>query len=449
MTGPTPKRRGIARIASFVTGVAVMGLLAAGVIVLAAGLNAREPLVDRLPPPTPEDARYARVFLLTMEHIGRQPDREGTLIGTAEDFNGLFRILGRGRDDIRLRADMEDGRLLLAMSAQVPGMERLGWINVSAAVPPYSGRMRLQRLRVAGIPVPAGPAVRALAWAADSHFGEGAGTQALGMLPRLVVDDEDLTFDIAMPAGADRLLSRNAIAEIYGREMVSRAEVAAAATFLEGEVAAGRLQRSGSYAPWLSAIIAHAAEAPAEKSADAVMAGFMALNYLCGSDHFVSVLLPPSMGERVAMPDARPGCGRAGLRGRVDLRRHFTTAAAIKLISNRSAAVTAGEAKELYDMLHDGFDFTDVAANNSGIRLAMLLDSADPEEMRALAARIKSEDDVIIDLDGIPQIMDRGNFREQFGEVDSPAYLAMIAEIEARIDRLPIHSGGSGGGQEG
>ena len=60
------------------------------------------------------------------------------------------------------------------------------------------------------------------------------------------------------------------------------------------------------------------------------------------------------------------------MRDRHDSRLHFITAAALKAASNRGFAVGVGEFKELYDSLSgdNGFDFTDLAANNSGIRLS-------------------------------------------------------------------------------
>ncbi|WP_201158267.1 hypothetical protein [Rhodobaculum claviforme] len=425
-----------------------MGILAAALLVLVS-LQGGTPQVERLSPPVPEDAEYARVFMLTMEHIGRQPDRAGTVTGTPEQFNGLFRILARSNDGLRLRTDLEDGAVRLRASVRVPGHDWVGWLNLTAVLPPSAATPEPTDLRIGALALPPGPTLRLIAWGLDQRFGPGTGAQALDMLSGLAVEGDAVTFGITMPAGSERLLSRNAISELYGRDMVSRARVVEEVTFLEQQVAAGRLQRSGSYADWLRVVIERAAEAGPDATADAVMAGFMALNYLCGSDHFVSVLLPPSGANDPPLPSARPGCGRADLRGRVDLRRHFTTAATIKLISSRNAAVTAGEAKELSDSIHSGFDFTDIAANNSGIRLAVLLDGATPADLRALAAGIASEDDLIIDLDGIPQIMGRSAFRMRFGELDSPEYLAVIDEIERRIDALPIHAHTVGTGREG
>jgi hypothetical protein len=188
------------------------------------------------------------------------------------------------------------------------------------------------------------------------------------------------------------------------------------------------------------------AAAEAEGDAErALIAGLMALNYLCGSDRFVQLFLPPRSGQEAPLPPRRGACGEPTLRGRVDLRRHFLTAATLRVVSERGPAVVTGEAKELHDSIRGFFDFTDIAANNSGIRFASLMLQTPPGDWPALRDRIATDGDVLIALDGIPGEMRRDEFRARFGGLDSPAYDAMLAEIEARIDALPIHAASGGG----
>ena len=422
-----------------------MGVVVAAVL-MAFGLIEHGPMVDRPGPPTPEDARHAYGVARTLEQIAGAPDRSGTLHTSVAELNGLLRILSRSTGETRFAAAVEADRLVLRGSLRLPGLDRLGWVNVIAVVPPFEGSPQLDALRVGRFDLPPEAGLRALVWMLDRRIATGAGADALQLPQRLTIEGERVGLDITLPDRSHRDLTRDAMAGLHGRDMPSRAQVADAIAFLVREADAGRLPRRGSYAPWLQAAIARVGEADGADADEALLAAFLALNYLCGSRHFVHTLLPPAEGRDRAMPAVGAGCGETGLRGRVDLRRHFTTAATLKLISNRRTAITAGEAKELFDMLGDGFDFTDVAANNSGIRLAQRLDGARPQELREIAARIGSEDDVMIDLAGIPRIMNRTAFRMRYGDVDSPAYRAVIAEIEARIDRLPVHAGPAEGG---
>jgi hypothetical protein len=133
-------------------------------------------------------------------------------------------------------------------------------------------------------------------------------------------------------------------------------------------------------------------------------------------------------------------CADVTFNGRIDSRRHFTTAAALQAASNRGFAVSVGEFKELNDTLKaGGFDFTDIAANNSGIRMSNTFMGSEPRLWPELRARLQGENDVIIPYDGIPQIMEQSAFAAAYGDIDDPRYTAMLARIEAKIDELPLH----------
>lgn len=411
-------------------------------VVLAFGLYDPERRVGPLPPPSTEDARYTKVVLQTLEDIGRQPDRVGELGGTVEEINGLLRILARSHPEIAGQVAVEGEAVRLDVSVLVPGAPWLGWVNASALVPQYRGTLELRELRLGRLPLPPGPSLDLTRWAIDRRMGAGTAEQLFGMLPGMRLEDERIWLDIDLPVGSDRRLSRSAVTELYGRDMPTRTEVGEFVAAFDAGVADRSLPVEGSFLPWLTLTLERAADL-AEREDDPgriLLAGFMALNYLCGSDHFRRVMLPPRADDEEHFTRTGPGCRNAALRGRVDLRRHFLTAATIQLMSTRSLAVTAGEAKELYDMrFSGGYDFTDVAANNSGIRLAELISALDAEGLRALSRSIAEEGDVMIDLFGIPGALPPSAFRLRFGEVDSPHYRAMMAEIEARIDALPIH----------
>ncbi|KGK40958.1 hypothetical protein LH51_18600 [Nitrincola sp. A-D6] len=126
------------------------------------------------------------------------------------------------------------------------------------------------------------------------------------------------------------------------------------------------------------------------------------------------------------------------------MRRHFITAAAIQAISNRGVSVSAGEFKELLDSIgsgrHSGFDFTDIVANNSGIRLSNRMMATSADQWPKLLELIQTDADLVTSLDGIPERMPREEFERQYGDVDSDEYAEMIERIEARIGRLPLHA---------
>jgi hypothetical protein len=134
-------------------------------------------------------------------------------------------------------------------------------------------------------------------------------------------------------------------------------------------------------------------------------------------------------------------CTEITLANRIDSKRHFITAAAIRAASNRGVSIPIGEFKELYDTISGagGFDFTDIAANNSGIRMSDLMMSQDIEQWHEILARIKSEDDLIISFDGIPGLMPEQEFKARYGDVESVRYMEVFNLIERRIDQLALH----------
>jgi hypothetical protein len=80
-----------------------------------------------------------------------------------------------------------------------------------------------------------------------------------------------------------------------------------------------------------------------------------------------------------------------------------------------------------------------MAANLAGIRFAQTFLEAPRAEWAGLLERIGSEADVMPDFADLPSGLSEAAFRDRYGDVDSPAYAAVIAEIGARIDALPLY----------
>ena len=134
-------------------------------------------------------------------------------------------------------------------------------------------------------------------------------------------------------------------------------------------------------------------------------------------------------------------CSKVTFNDRIDSRRHFVTAAALQAASNTGVAVAIGEFKELHDFISGagGFDFTDMAANLSGIKMSDVLMAASYDAWPMMLEQLASESDVIVPFDGISQIMTETEFKAQFSDVDSSQYKAMLAMIETKIDQLGLY----------
>ena len=163
-----------------------------------------------------------------------------------------------------------------------------------------------------------------------------------------------------------------------------------------------------------------------------------ALALYCGDPRFetvVGVYLPSRMQGK------RNGCDATTLDGRDDLRKHFVISAALDAATSSTAAFGMGELKELLDSNPggSGFSFDDMAADAAGVRFARTFVATAPEGWPALAARIEDEAAVLPSLEGLPSGLSAEDFSQRYGNVDSEAYAALVAEIGRRVESLPLH----------
>ena len=84
---------------------------------------------------------------------------------------------------------------------------------------------------------------------------------------------------------------------------------------------------------------------------------------------------------------------------------------------------------------------TDIAADRAGTRFGALA-TASPQEARrvqAFVARGISETDIMPRARDLPEHMNAAEFQRRYGGVGSPAYQAVMDDIERRIDACTIH----------
>lgn len=421
--------------------VAVLALLTVALAVFVAFFVLEdEPLVARVDPPTPDDIVAARAFLHQVRDAARKPGSTPVRV-TGVDLNRMMRLGGRLVPGYRGRiAVAEDVRGEASVPVPWPGGTR--WLNLSASAPPFAGRFALSRVSVGPFDLPPGPVLWLGRVGGDAIVGNGFGSTVLGAASAMRIEGDSLAFDLDIGAVGQNGVMRGVFGTLRGASMPQPDEIDRHYVRLREAMDRGDLPVEGSYLPYLRFMLAEAYEDGRDGDlANAYTAAIFALARACGARDFSTVVGGYVGGDAVDDRDWAQRCNHLTLNGRVDSRRHFTTAAALQAASNRGVAVSIGEFKEMYDSLKSGgFDFTDIAANNSGIRMSNRLMEARPEAWPDLLARITAESDLIVPYDGIPDIMSAADFAERYGEVDSPAYKAQLAEIEARIDRLALHA---------
>jgi len=113
--------------------------------------------------------------------------------------------------------------------------------------------------------------------------------------------------------------------------------------------------------------------------------------------------------------------------------------AALAALHHPLVSDAAGVVKEQVDALArgTGFSFGDLAADRAGIRLSQVATGSD-RSARAIQQRLAvgfAVDDFFPQVGGLPPDLTEAEFRRGFERAGSPAYRAMVAEIDARLDR--------------
>jgi hypothetical protein len=148
----------------------------------------------------------------------------------------------------------------------------------------------------------------------------------------------------------------------------------------------------------------------------------------------------------LSVPDSMPATGQqyaAFLYKRIDLAQHFIGSAALTASVNKQAAQIAGEEKELSDAHGgSGFSFIDLAADKAGTRFGEMATSS-PENARKMQkamSGIKDYSDFMPDPRDLPEHMSETDFKQRFESVNSPVYLDVLKQIDARIAAAPIYN---------
>mgnify|MGYP006281111333 CR=1 FL=1 len=409
----------------------LLGVLAAPFLVAAAVLEP-EPSAPPAGSPTGRDARAVEALIDDVRRITNGTGR-GVVEVTREDLIAALRLAGRAFPGARGNAVIDGRGVTVDLSLPVP-IEGAGWLNLHAKAPPSRDGLRIENARVGGLHIPPALVLPLLRLSLDLGTGTDAGAIATRAIAGLVTAGGSARVTIVMDrAERDRL--RDAARDgLMGTRRASAEDIG---HYLDHLSEAADARRLGTdLAPWLRLAVEEAARrAEGGNPAREIEAALLALGLDCGSRSLASVIgdVPPE--SRV-----RSQCARVRLAGRTDLRQHFTLSAALRAAGRSGTAFAIGEFKELLDSRGGtGFSFDDILADRAGIRFAERLMAAKPAAWPSLATRLTTGDAALMpDARGLPSGMSEAAFRRTVGEVGSPAYRDLIAEVDRRLDAAPF-----------
>lgn len=127
------------------------------------------------------------------------------------------------------------------------------------------------------------------------------------------------------------------------------------------------------------------------------------------------------------------------LAGRGDFPQHFLVSAFLAMEGTNPLTHAIGLAKEVADANGgSGFSFTDLAANRAGLRFGQLAVNQ-PALLQDRMARGVTESTLLPPVADLPEFLKQADFEASFGQVGSPPYQRVLADIEARLDTLPLY----------
>lgn len=342
--------------------------------------------------------------------------------------------LGGAAQTARGRVRLQPGLAVVEASLPLPALPGGAWLNLRAVLRETDGLPTVQALRIGQLPLPGWAAEAALPRLLEALNLRAQGELAQKMLSRVGFRAQALVLAYAWPDNAEQVLTASLLTPDTQARLRRHADhLASQVQALAGPSA----PRQGlPVTPLVTSMFQLAARHSPDAASAALenRAALVALAFLSSGQR-----LQPWLGTG-AMPVARPR-GRPGellLQGRPDFPQHLLISAALAAEGGGPLADAIGLYKEVADARHgSGFSFRDIAADRAGTRLGLRA-RHDPLGFQARVARGLTEADLLPDVGDLPEYMSAAEFQRRFGGVGAPAYQAMLREIEARLDRLPL-----------
>ncbi len=438
-TRSVPPRRRRARWA-----LVLVALVLAPLILLLLAVETAPRVVDPGPPDAAAAAR-TRDVVTGLKALVDTEAASGAWSVSEADLNAVLASAQRLTPGVFGRARVDAAAVSVEVSARAPLLPHGLWVNLQLALAPSESGLEVASARIGRIPLPPWLAVRGLTLMLDRALGGGLGGEAIAGVAALRLAPPEVTVAFSFdPEQRDAFFDGLRARVLAAAGTTARTRVYDQLAHLHRGARRGRLPREGSVLPYLTEAARFAAEPSEGEDREEFRAALYALALYCGDPDFGRSIAVQMSGR---MQGAANGCDGTRLDGRDDLKRHFVISAGLYAATTGKAAFGMGELKELLDSNSggSGFSFDDMAADLAGAQFAEAFLDAPRSEWPALLARIGSEADIMPSIEGLPSGLSEAEFRARFGDVDSPAYAAMVDEIKRRVSALPLAAPSAGG----
>lgn len=398
------------------------------------------PRVPPAPPVSYADIDRAIRLLQRNDPRGKLPGITRAALLSQRDVELLAHHAARRLGEVPTQVRLQPGLARVQASLPLPpalAEQALGrallpgrrWLNVDLVLRQTSSLPAVERLRLGRLPVPGWLAEAALPRLLGALDLGTQGALAQEVVQRVVFGPQQLVLAYAWPDDLQQRLADSVLPPAeQARLQVYVDRLAALAPGLgSGPVSIARLL------PPLFALAQQ--RSPDRESARRENRSALVALSLLVSGQGLSALLPAA-----SAPLAPARALRVLMNGRPDTPQHFLVSAALAADGGGPLSDAIGLYKEVADSRGgSGFSFNDLAADRAGTRLGLLAVNR-PQWLQARLATGVQETDLLPPVDDLPEALGAGEFRRRYGGVDGPGYRRLLAEIEARLDRLPLLS---------
>jgi hypothetical protein len=402
--------------------VVVVGILGVGWFALS-----EEPLVAQQPLLTHSDIAAARRVLQKHDPQNLPSDEPFAIAVSEQDLNLAANYLLQRFANGGARLTLADRSMRAVASIRIPRLPQRATLNIAVLLRSNAGKIEIAQLSLGRITIPGAMARAAI----DRAMPLIAGTDRVEAFRRLVdqvrFQSERMEVDYRwdpqlLDKARDTLLTTD--------------DQAALRHYLDVllDLQANGAARRGSLTGTLSALFEAARLRSQQHDPVAENVALLTLLGTWASQQDTRRL--------VAGSTRNPGYFALKIARRNDFARHFLASAALAARGDSTLSDAVGLFKEISDTDRgSGFSFADIAADRAGSRFGALAtrSAADARRLQQRMAAGVTEADIMPHALDLPENMRGEAFQQRFGHVGSAAYRQVMAQIEKRINALPLY----------
>ena len=374
--------------------------------------------------------------LQTSIHDRKNPS---TVIITKVQIESLLAFIERAKPEIRSRAALSNYMTSIQVSYSLPDLWFNRYVNLYVSLMPGQ-QIHIDSVQVGAVILRGDWALNLLVMLVDWWTRSDIATYAAAQITNISMSPERVSISMKPLEGLLRQLNevKNGISVEQDDWLSQR--TAFYIRFL-ARTSVNNLDIYENVEPslsiYLAAVMREAMRSGTEAPEKENEAAILALTIFAGHHRFANFV-----GTVHNDPDRAPQPPHpTRLAMRKDLSQHYIISAGLKLLSEKGLTAAIGEFKELMDRVlgGSGYSFVDLAADMAGVRLAqMAIDPNHAARLQQRLADIEGEAMFFPPIDGLPEGLSKSEFSQRYGNVNSPEYLAMIEQIELRLDQLPL-----------